>query len=70
MKMKANQLEFVSQINRDGSGTSKVSESYLKEMINNPYMKDELFDIHVLSLTMKTFIAIGFNSFVVKLKTP
>ncbi len=66
--MKPHQLEFISQINRDGSGTTKVKEDYLNEMLTNPLMKDELYVIHGLSLTEKTYIASGFNSFVVRLK--
>jgi hypothetical protein len=31
-------------------------------------MKDDLFELNQLSLTEGTFIASGFNSFVVKLK--
>lgn len=70
MKKKAHELEFVSQINRDGSGTTKVKESYLKAMVENPLMKDFEFELHCLSHSYQTFIAIGFNSFVVKLKLP
>lgn len=68
MKKKAHELEFVSQIKRDGSGTIKVRKSYLKSMLENPLMKDEDFELHCLSLSEKTFIAINFNAFVVKLK--
>ncbi len=65
---KAHELEFISQIKRDGSGTIKVPKSYLKCMLENPLCKDEDFDIRILSLSNKTFIASNFNSFVVKLK--
>jgi len=68
MKRKAQKLEFISQINRDGSGTTPVSESYLKAMHENTLMKDEYFDLYALSLTEKTFIAINFNAFVIRLK--
>lgn len=68
IKKKAHELIFISQINRDGSGTSKVSESYLKSMLENRLMKDSDFDVRVLSLSEKTFIASNFNSFVVRLK--
>lgn len=70
MKKKAHELEFISQINRNGNGTSKVEESYLKSMLNNPLMKDEEFELHCLSMSEKTFIAFNFNAFVVKLKNP
>ena len=70
MKKKAHELEFISQINRDGSGTSEVSESYLKSMLENPLMKDEDYELHCLSMSKSTFIAFNFNAFVVKLKNP
>lgn len=68
MKKKAHELEFISQIERDGSGTTKVEESYLKSMLENPLMKDTDFELHRLSLSEKTFIAFNFNAFVVRLK--
>ncbi len=68
MEKKAHELEFISQINRDGSGTKKVKKDYLKAMLENPLMKDKYFDIYCLSITERTYIAIGFNSFVVRLK--
>ncbi len=68
MKKQAHELEFISEINRDGSGTIPVPESYLKSMLENKFMKDEYFDVRCLSLSEKTFIASNFNSFVVRLK--
>lgn len=68
MKAKASELIFISQIKRDGSGTKKVSKKYLKTMLENPLMIDNFFELHHLSLSEKTFIAINFNAFVVKLK--
>ena len=53
--MKGNKLEFISQINRDGSGTSPVTEEYLK------FLQDENFKLIRLSLTEDTFIASCFN---------
>lgn len=67
-KAKASQLIFLGQISRDGAGIVEVSEAYKKEMLENPLMKDDLFEIRVLSLTEKTYTAIGFNTFVVKLR--
>lgn len=67
-KAKAGQLIFLGQVRRDGSGIDEVSEDYKKGMLENPLMKDELFEIRVLSLTQKTYIASGFNTFVVKLR--
>lgn len=69
MTRKPHQLDFISQINRDGSGTTPVSPEYLKHMLENEFSNKEKFKIHGLSLSEKTFIAIGFNSFVVRLKS-
>lgn len=69
MKAKPHELIFISQIHRDGSGTSPVPESYLTAMLENKFMKDEPFELNRLSLTEDTYIASGFNSFVVKLKS-
>ena len=55
-------LIFISSINRDGSGTTPVSDKQLR------HLDDELFHIGCLSLTAHTYIAMGFSSFVVKLK--
>jgi hypothetical protein len=68
MKATAHELEFISQIKRDGSGTMKVPESYLKALKENPLMRDENYKIHCLSVNNQTFLALGFNSFIVKLK--
>ena len=59
---KGHQLEFISRINRDGSGTEKPKQSYID------LMQDDNFKINCLSMTEKTFIASGMSSFVVKLK--
>lgn len=67
-KAKASQLIFLGQVKRDGTGIVEVSEAYKTEMLKNPLMKDELFEINVLSLTEKTYTASGFNTFVVKLR--
>lgn len=64
---KAYQLTFISQINRDGSGTTPVSKDYLKMMRTNKLAKDDVFELRTLSLSQRTFIAHGFNSFVVRL---
>jgi len=67
-KAKAKDLIFISQINRDGSGTTKVPEEMLDNMLNNKFAKDDFFKLNSLSMSNETFIASGFNSFVVKLK--
>lgn len=68
MKKKARELEFISQINRDGSGTTPLTAEYLDHLLSNEFSKEEEFEIRGLSLSEKTHIAIGFNSFVVRLK--
>lgn len=62
MKKFGRDLDFISQINRDGAGTSSISEKYI-EILNG-----EELDLTCLSLTEETYIASGFNSFVVKIK--
>lgn len=63
MKQTKNKLEFISWINRDGSGTTPMEETETKP---SGSVKLKLWS---LSLTEKTFIASdGFNCFVVKLK--
>lgn len=55
-------LIFVSRINRDGSGVVHVNEQDVK------HCENENFILNRLSITDDTWIAIGFNSYVVKLK--
>lgn len=62
MKKKGKKLIFISQINRDGSGTTPALKNA------NKVFAEDKFKITRLSLSEKTFIAAGFNSFVVKLK--
>ncbi len=54
-------LIFISQINRDGSGTTPIGVEYLEMLQTN------MFDIYRLSMSEGTFIAMNFNAFVVKL---
>lgn len=61
-RMLGMELNFISRILRDGSGTEKVESSLLAHLNN------ERFDVSCLSVTNGTYIAAGFNSFVVKLK--
>ena len=73
MKYKGKQLDFISFIKRDGSGTIIVGTEWDKNK-NYPkvddmgYLDDEIFEVNCLSLSNKTFIASGFNSFVVRIK--
>lgn len=68
MRKKANELDFISQINRNGIGTKPVPETYLKAILENSLMKEEYFELRPLSLTEKTFVAFNFNVFIVKIK--
>lgn len=60
--LKGKDLIFISHISRDGSGTTPVAKV--------DHLDDEYFVVTCLSLTMQTFIASAFNSWVVKLKNP
>lgn len=62
MKKLGSELEFISWIKRDGSGTKMVKRRHVE------IMQGDEFEVHRLSLTEDTFIAHGFNAFVVKLK--
>ena len=60
MKATAKELEFISQIKRDGSGV------ITKDI--TPSDENEIYNLYTLSITNATFIASGFNTYVVKLK--
>ena len=62
MKKKGKDLIFISSIKGDGSGTGMVKKRLIE------LIQDDYFKINPLSITNETFIASGFNSFVVKLK--
>lgn len=73
MKQKGKNLEFISLIKRDGTGTIMCGTEWddqcgFPRTDNMSYLDNELFFLTSLSLTERTFIASGFNSFVVKLK--
>jgi hypothetical protein len=68
MKKLPSELIFISQINRDGSGTTPLSEKFLKSMAENRLMANEKYKLIQLSMTEGTFIAHGFNAFVVKIR--
>ena len=55
-------LKFISKIKRDGSGTETLTKE--EELLNN----SEKFNLTRLSISEGTYIASGFNSFVVKIK--
>lgn len=64
-KMMGSELEFISILHRDGSGTSKI-----KKLSSEYYqlIQHEMFELKRLSITEDTFLAFNFNVFVVKIK--
>jgi hypothetical protein len=63
MKLKGKDLEFISWIKRDGSGTDKIGD----ELID--IMQESNFEVNSLSLSFNTYVATDrMNWFVVKLK--
>jgi hypothetical protein len=73
MKKKGKELNFISFIKRDGTGVVMIGREFNKEMgyprtDDMSYVDNEVFNLQCLSLSKKTFIASGFNSFVVTLK--
>lgn len=73
MKKLGKELEFISLVKRDGSGTIACGTEWNAE-IGHPktddmgYLDEEEFQMSVLSLGRKTYIASGFNTWVAKLK--
>lgn len=61
MKAKGSELEFISQIERNGLSVRMVNRQLTEHMDN------DVFLLYTLSITEKTFIASGFNTFVVRL---
>ena len=73
MRKLGKELEFISFVKRDGSGTVAVgtewnSDSEHPKTDDMSYLDDDEFDIKIISLTYKTYIASGFNTWVVRLK--
>lgn len=64
-RVNGSELIFISQIKRDGSGTSKRGVS--KKMVDE-YLSKEEFTVLCLSMSNRTYIAHGFNSYVVQFK--
>lgn len=62
MKKQGKDLQFISRISRDGSGTVKLNSKH------EYLVRDTEFDLTPLSLTEGTYIASGFNCYVVRLK--
>jgi len=61
-RMKGYQLIFISWILRDGSGTEKIKKG------QRDYLNKDEYTINALSISQRTYIASGFNSYVVRIK--
>ncbi len=61
VKKLGKELEFISCIKRDGSGTSPIEAE-------PKHLQETTFVLAGLSITLGTFIASEFNSYVVKIK--
>jgi len=59
---KGKELIFLSNIQRDGSGTESVANVDMK------HLNETVFKISCLSITNRTYIASEFNSYVVRYK--
>ena len=68
MKLKPKDMIFISRIKRDGSGVEIVTDSHVKHLRENKIAKDQKYKVRRLSRTENTYIAMGFNSYVVQLK--
>ena len=71
MILKGKKLQFISFIKRDGSGVVIVGDTITlncPKLDNMSYLDEDNFKIMRLSISEKTFIACGFNSFIVKLR--
>jgi len=63
MKRKGKKLHFISQINRDGSGTDMIDDQS-----DIDYQKETKLELFRLSITQDTWIATDrFNYYVVKI---
>lgn len=60
MKLAGKDLQFISRILRDGSGTEPTEDM--------EFADNDIFKVRCLSISYETYIAIGFNSYVVKIK--
>lgn len=67
MKKNASELIFISRIMRNGTGVLMIDSEKQKELESHKFMQE--YELYHLSITEGTYIAIGFNSYVVKLKS-
>lgn len=73
MTKKGKELEFISWIKRDGSGVIPIGTFWntdcdYPKTDDMSYEDETDFDLTCLSMTQQTWIASGFNTFVVKMK--
>lgn len=74
MKKFGKELEFISWVKRDGSGVIQVGTKWNRETSEHPktddmsYQDEDEFELNIISLTERTYIASGFNTWVVRLK--
>lgn len=73
MKALGINLEFISFVKRDGSGTIAVGTEWNEDKPypktdDVSYLDNELFTLNILSITHRTYTASGFNTWVVKIK--
>jgi hypothetical protein len=61
MKKLGKKLIFLYRLNADGSGTEPVDSDL-------EHVQNEKFSLNSLSLSNKTYVASGFNTYIVKLK--
>ena len=66
-RAKASELEFISRIKRDGSGVQILGKKDCEKLASSEHI-DDVFTLNSLSITNGTYIASGFNSYVVKFK--
>lgn len=73
IRFKGKELEFISFVKRDGSGTILVGtpwdvNSGYPKIDSIEYPDDDNFTLTRLSLSQETYIASGFNTWVVRIK--
>lgn len=61
-KVSGKDLIFISRIDRNGMGVTIMDE------YNINHLNNDVFELHSLSITFGTYIACGFNSYVVKMR--
>ena len=60
--MKGKDLIFISKIKRDGTGVEKLSQKEIK------FLQNTEFELKSLSMIRNIFVAINYNSYIIKIK--